>query len=368
MTRAPSLGLQDTLASAILQLDTIDQIRINIPQKSSYTMTLTPEEQEGSDQLTTSIVLEDYDIYRKGNNTFLSVKPAIENTINITSLPEVLRRLVANQYSNPIYELYQAKAVTPSSEQNLLPQGNYTCHILDNNDYPSTYLYLSIPFGKNPPDHADSLTLLADGGDNTIAIDIDIQGKDEKNHYYSSRDLKDRRLRNITKYVVYADSGSKKLGRLQISKPEVILNYPIRIPLTICFSQNDNVLLELSNNAYFATMHPSDENGRLRLNLSFNNNVLDVTQFIAKSQLSLSVKVSQGKTGNAEIYGSRNYTLHINLGEKESRSSVISLHTTTDGAQYMEWDVYRTRLNTLFARQLIERANNGIDAVLSPET
>ncbi|QXO43942.1 hypothetical protein CXB74_006885 [Morganella morganii] len=210
MTRAPSLGLQDTLASAILQLDTIDQIRINIPQKSSYTMTLTPEEQEGSDQLTTSIVLEDYDIYRKGNNTFLSVKPAIENTINITSLPEVLRRLVANQYSNPIYELYQAKAVTPSSEQNLLPQGNYTCHILDNNDYPSTYLYLSIPFGKNPPDHADSLTLLADGGDNTIAIDIDIQGKDEKNHYYSSRDLKDRRLRNITKYVVYADSGSKK--------------------------------------------------------------------------------------------------------------------------------------------------------------
>nr|WP_256680419.1 hypothetical protein [Morganella morganii] len=60
--------------------------------------------------------------------------------------------------------------------------------------------------------------------------------------------------------------------------------------------------------------------------------------------------------------------MHINLGEKESRSSVISLHTTTDGAQYMEWDVYRTRLNTLFARQLIERANNGIDAVLSPET
>nr|WP_235845342.1 hypothetical protein [Morganella psychrotolerans] len=34
----------------------------------------------------------------------------------------------------------------------------------------------------------------------------------------------------------------------------------------------------------------------------------------------------------------------------------------------MEWDAYRTRLNTLFARQLIERANHGIDAVLSPET
>ncbi|WP_262883561.1 hypothetical protein [Morganella morganii] len=34
----------------------------------------------------------------------------------------------------------------------------------------------------------------------------------------------------------------------------------------------------------------------------------------------------------------------------------------------MEWDGYRTRLNTLFTRQLIERANNGIDAILSPET
>lgn len=59
---------------------------------------------------------------------------------------------------------------------------------------------------------------------------------------------------------------------------------------------------------------------------------------------------------------------HLTLETPKISESVISLHTTADGAQYMEWDAYRTRLNTLFARQLIEKANNGIDAVLSPET
>lgn len=34
----------------------------------------------------------------------------------------------------------------------------------------------------------------------------------------------------------------------------------------------------------------------------------------------------------------------------------------------MEWGAYRARLNTLFARQLIERANSGIEPILSPET
>lgn len=48
--------------------------------------------------------------------------------------------------------------------------------------------------------------------------------------------------------------------------------------------------------------------------------------------------------------------------------NVMSLHTTADGAQYLELQCYRTRLNTLFAKQLLSRADRGIDAILSLST
>lgn len=48
--------------------------------------------------------------------------------------------------------------------------------------------------------------------------------------------------------------------------------------------------------------------------------------------------------------------------------NVIRLGTTAENAQYMEVGPYRTRLNTLFARQLVERASAGIDTILSYET
>ncbi|KND55379.1 hypothetical protein BPUN_2666 [Candidatus Paraburkholderia kirkii] len=52
----------------------------------------------------------------------------------------------------------------------------------------------------------------------------------------------------------------------------------------------------------------------------------------------------------------------------ESSMPVISLNKTTDGAQYLQYRVYRVRVNTLFAKQLVARANAGLDTVLSMET
>ncbi|PQQ24884.1 insecticidal toxin complex protein TcbA [Photorhabdus hindustanensis] len=48
--------------------------------------------------------------------------------------------------------------------------------------------------------------------------------------------------------------------------------------------------------------------------------------------------------------------------------NVIALYSENNGVQYMQIGAYRTRLNTLFAQQLVSRANRGIDAVLSMET
>lgn len=47
---------------------------------------------------------------------------------------------------------------------------------------------------------------------------------------------------------------------------------------------------------------------------------------------------------------------------------IISLKRTDTYAQYLQYDVYRIRVNTLFAKQLVARANSGLDSVLSMDT
>ncbi|MER2474072.1 Tc toxin subunit A-related protein [Photorhabdus laumondii] len=58
----------------------------------------------------------------------------------------------------------------------------------------------------------------------------------------------------------------------------------------------------------------------------------------------------------------------IRIIKKAETNNVLSLHSDPSGAQYMQWGDYHTRLNTLFARKLISRANSGIDTILSMET
>lgn len=54
--------------------------------------------------------------------------------------------------------------------------------------------------------------------------------------------------------------------------------------------------------------------------------------------------------------------------KEEKNSATMILYSNVNGAQYMQSGPYRTRLNTLFATQLIERANLGIDTVLTLDT
>ncbi len=58
----------------------------------------------------------------------------------------------------------------------------------------------------------------------------------------------------------------------------------------------------------------------------------------------------------------------IRIIKKANVNDVLTLHHDPSGAQYMQWGAYRTRLNTLFARKLISRANAGINTILSMET
>lgn len=64
------------------------------------------------------------------------------------------------------------------------------------------------------------------------------------------------------------------------------------------------------------------------------------------------------------------YRWNIPISRKDTASvgAVKTITTDADGAQYMQMRAYRTRLNTLFARQLVARAANGIDSVLNYDT
>ncbi|MBD2784170.1 toxin [Xenorhabdus sp. DI] len=51
-----------------------------------------------------------------------------------------------------------------------------------------------------------------------------------------------------------------------------------------------------------------------------------------------------------------------------SPNRILHLYDTDAGAQYLQLGVYRIRLNTLLAPQLVSRANTGIDTILTMET
>lgn len=68
-----------------------------------------------------------------------------------------------------------------------------------------------------------------------------------------------------------------------------------------------------------------------------------------------------------------NYVLDLPVTRTQKAINVISLISNPNGAQYIqirksESDLKNIRLNTLFARQLIARANVGLDAILTLET
>ncbi|WP_174889479.1 neuraminidase-like domain-containing protein [Candidatus Williamhamiltonella defendens] len=87
----------------------------------------------------------------------------------------------------------------------------------------------------------------------------------------------------------------------------------------------------------------------------FINNRVDVTfTFSAKAK-------------DRRFVGSETFIIPITR-KVAGIENVISLHTLSDGAQYLESQCYRTRLNTLFAKELLSRAHRGIDAILSLDT
>jgi len=85
----------------------------------------------------------------------------------------------------------------------------------------------------------------------------------------------------------------------------------------------------------------------------------------AKIDFTMSVDAPSGDDRSS--LGRETYTLTLVRVDKSSMP-VISLNRTDTYAQYLQYGAYRIRVNTLFAKQLVARANAGLDTVLSMET
>ncbi|MBD2797156.1 toxin [Xenorhabdus sp. 18] len=77
--------------------------------------------------------------------------------------------------------------------------------------------------------------------------------------------------------------------------------------------------------------------------------------------------VFEAKAKDGRVLGKIKKTLSVKRVNYNPEDTLL-LHETHSGAQYMQLGVYRIRLNTLLAPQLVSRANTGIDTILTMET
>ncbi|EPS6026819.1 neuraminidase-like domain-containing protein [Morganella morganii] len=375
MEQTPFLGIDSFIKTVIPQLDTVNISRINTTLENMNAPTLDPEEQQGSPDLALGLDLISYNLRKEDQKYFLSVEPVADVTINVSTIPEPLRPLFADKYSGGNYALYEFTDTSFSSENTDIPGGKCSLYILCDEPGSTSYVYLTLPSGNKQPDLIRHLLLLAEVDSEHGSLDairLQWENSDSEYHYFSSvtRQGFTTPLPDSPAFIADERTGHN-IGKLDKIKPELILpeDYPACPELRII--NGDTTVLEFTQSG--TPNHPAVlSDGSFYFDSTFSRQSLDVTAFVKNNQLNLPFKIDFKRVSNAKISGSRHYnlTMKVSAGDSSAAtgSAVISLHTTPDSAQYMEWDAYRTRLNTLFARQLIARANRGIDAVLSPET
>ncbi len=348
------------LATVTHQLDTETTVRVNtlLNRISSFEFTL--EKQEGNKEIDLVISHGDYTVKTENSISALILNPTAY--INITpyklfsDIPDFYREKYIthlNSHSGTVYAP-ESKKMEPAN--NAISDKVNACAVYTyNNNPPKKHISLSI--GKNYP----LITPLELVGRKLESFFI--KHKETSALYYTYGDATDDRLTlEEDKYTI--STGEKKLGTLSLGKM-------IAQVKTI---SSDDISIEIElNSTKFETITGSDVGLRpplyptvSRETLAFPFGKLSITIPAGAdiNNLDCTIKV---RFKNTDVLAATT-TYKLVIKKTDPVQKVISLYTTPDGAQYMEWDGYRTRLNTLFTRQLIERANNGIDAILSPET
>lgn len=100
---------------------------------------------------------------------------------------------------------------------------------------------------------------------------------------------------------------------------------------------------------------------------NFNDETLSIPFSAFNNNTAQLAFVMSAHADDGRFLGSEEFTITLTR-TFESSMPVISLNKSAGGAQYLQYGFYHVRVNTLFAKQLVARANKGLNAVLSMET
>lgn len=182
----------------------------------------------------------------------------------------------------------------------------------------------------------------------------------------------DRRDLILSPYSKTNNSGSLPLDDIKLKKMELSTNDITNITLELSSENKKNV--KKYNLSEWAPNHSSLASGNNRFNSKKGLVKLKIPndEFFTdgKSALNVSIKVLDK---NYTSLVNKIYTIGVDkLITSKQEDNVITLKENTRNAQYLSMKVkdkkMLVRLNTLFARQLVEKANRGIDNILTLDT
>ncbi|WP_337152315.1 neuraminidase-like domain-containing protein [Morganella morganii] len=364
MTGTDAPKLTDALAIVKSQLDTVSVVKVNTLMSGKYHTAFSLVSQDGNQSLNLSLSLGSYSI---DDDYILTFKPNAYITINPDELFHYIGDGIRdyciadfNYFSdNNNFSIYSPENIKLQPLNSDIPDGDATFTVLKNETSQENCWYLTIA-GKTSWNIPENFICNNTKNSTGCILQTDNSWDTHAGYYPYDNSFIAEFYSDATKYTLHPGF-TDPIAELNTGKL-------IKRAESLCA---DNICIDFIDNDIFQSIKGSDtgmsvpqypENSTETLLFSFGSLSVKLPSKSHKQTIIVNVSYQGIEPLSASSY------YHLTLETPKISESVISLHTTADGAQYMEWDAYRTRLNTLFARQLIEKANNGIEAILSPET
>lgn len=376
MVLASPPDTRSILTTVVSQLDTKSVTRVNMLLTGRYSSNFAHVSSDNAHGLRPKISSGEFILSQKDEKFNLVIKPEVHINVNTAEFFDFIDSRYHGCCIKEVHsgcDIYMPENIQYTPKGEFMPDGKCTLIFIvgpDQNSYPLLILPAQVKYNDSI---VGPIYLLA--GDMTpgnlkglweVYSEHDYSS-DYEYKYYIAGELSSTDgctfIEGQKKYTLI-DCVGKLAAEINIDK-QIKITSASADSITLTFFSDNNIIKTISGSDIGITVpeFPKSDNGTM--SFRFEELIVDVTDYLKnKSSLDLTVtanfKLTTGQSASCK------YSLQLKTPEVSAR--VISLHTTKDGAQYMEWDAYRTRLNTLFARQLIEKANNGIEAVLSPET
>ncbi|WP_341258796.1 neuraminidase-like domain-containing protein [Morganella morganii] len=377
MVLASPPDTRSILTTVVSQLDTKSVTRVNMLLTGRYSSNFAHVSSDNAYGLRPKISSREFILSKKDEKFNLVINPEVHMHVDTTELFGFTGTWYREQCIREVNsgdDIYIPGNIQYTPQDEHMPDGKCTL-IFFVSTFGYLYPYVTIPAEEESSEYPFVFMLCADdNGNDNIYWDMDIEhdyAADDEDSDYVYRGFggphwveADAYFENYKKYTLF-NYNAVPVAKINIDKYIKKITPASADSITLTFFSDNNIIKTISGSDIGITVPEFPESDNGTMSFRFGELIVDVTDYLKnKSSLDLTVtanfKLTTGQSASCK------YSLQLKTPEVSTR--VIVLHTTENGAQYMEWDAYRTWLNTLFARQLIEKANRGIDAVLSPET